>query len=107
MTKYNDLVGQLYSANLYLRVKMGLENIHQLHNSLQRPLDQVKTVVHVAGTNGKGSVCMKVARALQSSGLRTGLFVSPHIACFRERMQMDGMYVECFKFLFLTTIIYY
>ncbi len=86
---------------------MGLENIHQLHNSLQRPLDQVKTVVHVAGTNGKGSVCMKVARALQASGLRTGLFVSPHIACFRERMQMDGMYVECLKiFVFDYTIKY-
>jgi dihydrofolate synthase/folylpolyglutamate synthase len=93
MTKYSDLVRQLYSANLYLRVKMGLENIHRLHDGLQKPLDQVKTIVHVAGTNGKGSVCMKVARALQSSGLSTGLFVSPHIACFRERMQMNGAYI--------------
>ncbi len=93
MTKYNDLVRQLYSANLYLRVKMGLENIHRLHNGLDRPLDKVKTIVHVAGTNGKGSVCIKVARALQASGLDTGLFVSPHIACFRERAQMNGNYI--------------
>jgi len=91
--KYVDLVRQLYSANLYLRVKMGLENIQRLHAGLQRPLDKVKTIVHVAGTNGKGSVCIKVARALQASGLRTGLFVSPHIACFRERMQMNGLYI--------------
>jgi dihydrofolate synthase/folylpolyglutamate synthase len=93
MTKYSDLVRQLYSANLYLRVKMGLENIHRLHNGLGQPLNKVKTIVHVAGTNGKGSVCIKVARALQAAGLNTGLFVSPHIACFRERAQMNGNYI--------------
>jgi dihydrofolate synthase/folylpolyglutamate synthase len=93
MTKYVDLVRQLYSANLYLRVKMGLQNIQRLHAGLQNPLDKVNTVVHVAGPNGKGSVCLKVARALQESGLRTGLFVSPHISCFRERMQVNGDYI--------------
>ena len=70
---------------------MGLQNIERLHDALGRPLDAVPTVVHVAGTNGKGSVCIKVARALEATGLRTGLFVSPHISCFRERMQVNRL----------------
>ncbi len=46
------------------------------------------------GTNGKGSVAYKVAKALQHSGVRTGLFVSPHVASFRERMQVDGQLIS-------------
>lgn len=52
------------------------------------PQDNFK-IVHVAGTNGKGSVSLKVARALQHMGLRTGLFTSPHISTFRERISVD------------------
>ena len=51
-------------------------------------------IVHVAGTNGKGSVCWKLAQSMQASGLKTGLFVSPHISCFRERVQVDGEYIS-------------
>jgi len=47
-------------------------------------------VVHVAGTNGKGSVCHLVAAALTASGRRTGLFTSPHLRDFRERIRVDG-----------------
>jgi dihydrofolate synthase/folylpolyglutamate synthase len=47
-------------------------------------------VVHVAGTNGKGSVCHLVAAALTASGRRTGLFTSPHLVDFRERIRVDG-----------------
>ena len=47
-------------------------------------------VVHVAGTNGKGSVCHLVAAALTASGRRTGLFTSPHLHDFRERIRVDG-----------------
>jgi dihydrofolate synthase/folylpolyglutamate synthase len=43
-------------------------------------------IVHVGGTNGKGSVCFKLAQALQAAGLKTGLFVSPHISSYRERI---------------------
>jgi dihydrofolate synthase / folylpolyglutamate synthase len=50
-----------------------------------------RIVVHVAGTNGKGSVCLKVANALQQQrGNHVGLFCSPHISSFRERMQVNG-----------------
>jgi dihydrofolate synthase/folylpolyglutamate synthase len=49
-----------------------------------------KPIVHVAGTNGKGSVAWKISRALREAGYRDGLFVSPHIASFRERIQICG-----------------
>ena len=51
-------------------------------------------IVHVAGTNGKGSVCWKLAQSMRASGLKTGIFVSPHISCFRERVQIDGEYIS-------------
>lgn len=47
-------------------------------------------VVHIAGTNGKGSVALKTANALRKCGLKVGLFCSPHVSSFRERMQVDG-----------------
>lgn len=62
-------------------------------SALGNPQDSFK-IVHVAGTNGKGSVCLKTAAGLQSAGLRTGLFTSPHISCFRERIQVDGNMIE-------------
>ena len=62
-------------------------------SALGNPQDSFK-IVHVAGTNGKGSVCLKTATGLQSAGLRTGLFTSPHISCFRERIQVDGNMIE-------------
>jgi folylpolyglutamate synthase/dihydropteroate synthase len=68
---------------------MGLENTQQLYNYIGRPLDKMY-IVHVAGTNGKGSVSLKTAECLKRSGLKTGLFVSPHISSFRERVQING-----------------
>ena len=50
--------------------------------------------VHVAGTNGKGSVSLKVARALQHQGYRTGLFISPHISDFCERISVNGQLIS-------------
>ena len=46
--------------------------------------------IHVAGTNGKGSVAVKVANCLKQSGLKTGLYTSPHISSFRERVQINN-----------------
>ena len=48
-------------------------------------------VIHVAGSNGKGSTCVKIANTLQLSGFRVGLFTSPHISSFRERIQINGV----------------
>lgn len=88
--RYISLLKELYRANLRNPVKMGLHNTHSLNELLGCPIGKIP-VIHVAGTNGKGSVCLKTAEALSRSGLRTGLFVSPHISSFRERIQVDGV----------------
>lgn len=58
--------------------------------------------VHVAGTNGKGSVCTKLARVLQLASLRTGLYTSPHLFSFTERIAVDGDSIsqQCFSEVF-------
>lgn len=89
-TKYEQLVRHLYQTNVRNPAKLGLENMIQLYQALGCPIDNEDIkIVHVAGSNGKGSVCFKTAKALQYSGLRTGLFVSPHVSSFRERIQVD------------------
>ena len=50
--------------------------------------------VHVAGTNGKGSVCALVERVLREAGHRTGLFTSPHLVDFRERIRVEGRWAD-------------
>lgn len=50
-------------------------------------------VIHVAGTNGKGSVCWKIAKVLEKHKYKVGLFVSPHIHTFHERIQINGQYI--------------
>ena len=56
---------------------------------LGRPQDELR-FVHVAGTNGKGSVCAYVASVLQAAGYKVGLFTSPFILCFEERIRVNG-----------------
>jgi dihydrofolate synthase/folylpolyglutamate synthase len=92
MTDYERLVRRLYQINLFHPVKMGLSHMEQLHELMGNPMDDTsrRFVVHVAGTNGKGSVAMKVAKTLEAAGYTTGLFVSPHISSFRERMQVNS-----------------
>ena len=92
MTNYERLVRKLYKTNLFNPVKLGLENMDKLHALLNRPMDDPNiSVVHVAGSNGKGSVSLKTAHSLQKyTGCKVGLFVSPHISSFRERIQIDG-----------------
>jgi len=69
--------------------KFGLENIHAITTALGRPQDAFRTV-SVAGTNGKGSVCAMVSRALAAAGHRTGVYTSPHLVSIRERFVVDG-----------------
>lgn len=70
--------------------RLGLERIRMLLERLGRPQDRLK-FVHVAGTNGKGSVCAYLASVLQAAGYRTGLFTSPYIERFEERIRVDGI----------------
>ena len=70
-------------------VRLGLERTHELLDRMGRPQDRLK-FVHVAGTNGKGSVCAYLASILQKAGYRTGLFTSPYIIRFEERIRVNG-----------------
>jgi len=66
-----------------------------MYELIGRPLDADKIkVVHVGGTNGKGSTSFKISECLHRSGIRTGLFVSPHLSSFRERVQINGELVS-------------
>ena len=78
----------LYSLQLF-GIKLGLENIRTLLDRLDNPQSGL-TCVHVAGTNGKGSVCAFLAEIFRLSGLRVGLYTSPHLHCFSERIRIDG-----------------
>ena len=69
--------------------RYGLERTEELLNRMGRPQDKLR-FVHVAGTNGKGSVCAYVAQVLKECGYRTGLFTSPYIVEFSERIRVDG-----------------
>jgi dihydrofolate synthase/folylpolyglutamate synthase len=88
MTSYQTVLRQLYKVNTFHPVKLGLENMHEINRMLGYPL-KGKRIVHIAGTNGKGSVSVKLASAFEAVGLRTGLFTSPHISSFRERIQVN------------------
>ena len=89
MILYNSLLRKLYNINLLNPVKMGLDNAKKLYQLFGEPVSDIP-IVHVAGTNGKGSVALKIAQSLKLGGVRTGLFVSPHISSFRERIQVNG-----------------
>ena len=69
--------------------KPGLENTLRLMAHVGNPHEKLRAV-HVAGTNGKGSTCHLIAAALQASGLKTGLFTSPHLVDMRERIRING-----------------
>ena len=69
--------------------KPGLENMFRFEEILGNPHDGLRTI-HVAGTNGKGSVANMLASALSACGLKVGLYTSPHIVDFRERMRIIG-----------------
>lgn len=71
---------------------LGLERMNALLELLGNPQDELK-IIHVAGTNGKGSICRYIYSVLQAAGYRTGLFTSPFLEIFNERIELDGKYI--------------
>jgi len=72
--------------------KPGLQTVNQLSHAFGNPHHKIKTI-HVAGTNGKGSTSHTLASILQSAGYRVGLFTSPHLVDFRERIRVNGQMI--------------
>ena len=81
-------IGKIHEFEKFGSV-LGLERMTKLLDILGNPQDELK-VIHVAGTNGKGSVAHIIASVLQQAGYRTGLFTSPHLYRFNERFQVNG-----------------
>src|SRR5919109_3733246 len=81
---------QAYLASLKpLAMRFGLERVERALDALGHPERSLR-VLHVAGTNGKGSTCAMAAQALREAGHRTGLYTSPHLVRFNERIVVDG-----------------
>jgi dihydrofolate synthase/folylpolyglutamate synthase len=85
---YKESLDWLYSFERF-GIKLGLERIKHITKKLNNPHKNYKTI-HVAGTNGKGSVCKVIASILIESGYKTGVYTSPHIQRFSERITIDN-----------------
>jgi len=74
-------------------IKLGLDNISKFLNRIDNPQNSFKSV-HVAGTNGKGSTCAALESILRSAGYKTGIFTSPHLSDYRERVRVGGKQIS-------------
>jgi dihydrofolate synthase/folylpolyglutamate synthase len=97
---YKQALAWLYGLQRF-GIKLGLENIRRLldeccsgvcvkRQALAAASASTPKVIHVAGTNGKGSVCAMIDSICRAQGYRTGLFISPHLVTFRERIRVNG-----------------
>src|SRR5882724_1774788 len=93
---YKQALAWLYSLQRF-GIKLGLENIQRLLDEcgsgvcVKHPANaSTLKIIHVAGTNGKGSVCAIIDSIWRAQGYRTGLLISPHLGTFRERIRVNG-----------------
>ena len=84
---YPEALAWLYATQI-TGIKLGLETVQRMLSAVEFATSA--KILHVAGTNGKGSVCAMLDAVCRAEGLRTGLFTSPHLVSFRERVRLDG-----------------
>jgi folylpolyglutamate synthase/dihydropteroate synthase len=89
MMQYEQTIKYLYDLQP-IGIKFGLHNTLSLLNYFHNPHQKIRTI-HVAGTNGKGSTCSMIASILQAAGYRVGLYTSPHLIDFTERILINGL----------------
>lgn len=89
---YNNAIKLLTSQGKFY-INLGLERISSVLKLLGNPQDKLKCI-HVAGTNGKGSVCAIIASILQKAGMKTGLYTSPHIFEYTERIKINDVDID-------------
>jgi len=88
----------LYLANLCkFGINLGLARIENLLELMGHPERQFKTI-HITGTNGKGSTTAMLASILKAAGIKTGMYTSPHLVSYTERMMIDGLEVSPIQF---------
>ena len=106
MINYPDSVRFLYAlGNEIKTAKLGLERIRAVLDALGNP-QRAYRVIHVAGTNGKGSTCAMIDAGLRAAGVSAGLFTSPHLIEPTERIQIDGMQVTPEQFQRAFTVVH-
>lgn len=88
---YEEALKYIHSLDKF-GSRPGLDRVRKLFNLVPSALNQ--RFIHVAGTNGKGSVCTMLSRILQQAGYKVGLFTSPYVVDFRERIQIDNEMVD-------------
>lgn len=116
---YQDALALIHNKQS-LGIQPGLTRIQALLKAMGNPQEQLK-IIHIAGTNGKGTVAATIASALASHGFKVGLFTSPWVTDYREQLQINGDFIseaaltdyvaqyqesDCTEFEFLTAIMY-
>src|SRR5271170_7362527 len=89
---YAEAIEYLYDLRLF-GLKLGLENTLRLAAAAGNPQDAL-SFIHVAGTNGKGSTCAMLESIYRAAGLRVGMFTSPHLVLFGERIQVNRQLIS-------------
>lgn len=89
---WNEAIALLHGAN-WKHTKIGLERMRDFMHALGDPQEKLR-YVHIAGTNGKGSACVMTQSILTAAGFRTGLYISPHLDQFNERLSIDGQMIS-------------
>lgn len=92
MTAYSDTIDYLFCLQK-LGIKLGLDRMKLLLKYIGNPQDKIKCI-HVTGTNGKGSVCIMISSILTAAGYKVGLYMSPHLHDFTERISINGRQIE-------------
>lgn len=98
---YNETIEYIHSTPKFART-LGNELLLKLLNKLNNPQDKLN-FIHIAGTNGKGSCAVMLAEILKGNGYHVGLFTSPYITCFNERIRIDGEEIPNDKLSQITT----
>ena len=101
---YQEALEKIHSLNKF-GSRPGLDRVKRLLSDMGNPQDEVK-YIHVAGTNGKGSVCAVISSVLKSAGYKTGLFISPFITDFCERIQINSTPIPHDKLSELTEYVF-
>jgi dihydrofolate synthase/folylpolyglutamate synthase len=90
MMGYREAIDWLFSTQMF-GIKLGLDGPRQLLKQALAHPEHGTRVIHVAGTNGKGSTCAMIDSIARAAGIRTGLFTSPHLVDYRERIRVSGV----------------
>ena len=91
--RYEQALSWLLGLEAARGMDFKLERVRAALDAIGSPHDRYRTI-HIAGTNGKGSVAAMAASILRASGRRTGLYTSPHLVDFRERIRVDGAWIS-------------